>query len=141
SLGSVAVTSGTASFATTLLPGEHDITAVYSGDADFTTSTSAHAAVAVSQGSTSTTLSSSALSAVFGQAVTFTAAVSPAVSGPVDHAHRERLSFRPRRRHARRHRHLHGRLRVPWHGCSQRNHRQPDHRRPRHRQPQPQRRL
>jgi hypothetical protein len=60
-----------------LSAGAHSITAVYSGDANFTASTSAALAEAVNQGSTTTTISSSANPSAFDQSVTFTATVLP----------------------------------------------------------------
>jgi hypothetical protein len=72
--------SGHASFVTsTLAVGGHTITAVYSGDASFTTSTSANLVqnIAVSDGlGSTTTLTSSAALLVVGQPVTFTATVA-----------------------------------------------------------------
>ncbi|HET8922787.1 MAG TPA: Ig-like domain repeat protein [Candidatus Acidoferrum sp.] len=58
-----------------LAPGTHSITAVYSGDANFTASTSAAQNVTVNQASTTTSVSSSLNPATYGQALTFTASV------------------------------------------------------------------
>jgi len=73
--------TGTATFATsTLSVGAHSITGVYSGDTNFTTSTSAVVNQRVNQARTTTTLASSVNPSTFGQAVTFTATIS--VSSP-----------------------------------------------------------
>src|SRR5439155_1247692 len=78
--------SGTATLTTTALSaGTHSITAVYSGDAIFSTSTSAVLTQTVNPvnnqpGATATAVASSANPAVFGQSVTFTATVT-ATSG------------------------------------------------------------
>ena len=58
-----------------LAPGTHPLTAVYSGDANFTASTSAAQNVTVNQASTTTTVSSSLNPSTYGRAVTFTASV------------------------------------------------------------------
>ena len=68
----------TASFATA---GPHAITAVYSGDTSFLTSTSAALTQNVNQAATSTVLTSSVNPSVAGQAVTFTATVSAIAPG------------------------------------------------------------
>ena len=68
----------TASFATA---GPHAITAVYSGDTSFLTSTSAALTQNVNQAATSTALTSSVNPSVAGQAVTFTATVSAIAPG------------------------------------------------------------
>jgi Bacterial Ig-like domain (group 3) len=68
--------SGVATFSTTTLAvGTQSITAVYSGDTTFATSTSTAVSQVVNQSST-TTLTSSPNPSVFGQAVTFTATVA-----------------------------------------------------------------
>ncbi len=73
---------GQASFATAgLSVAGHLITAVYGGDVDFTTSTSAAVTQTVNQASTTTTLLSSVNPSVFGQSVTFTATVAPVSPG------------------------------------------------------------
>ncbi len=78
SLGSAAVNSGTAFIATSTLPGgDHSITAVYSGDSQFNGSTSPNHTHVVIRSASSTTISSSLNPSVYGQAVTFTATVSP----------------------------------------------------------------
>ena len=77
--------SGTVNFATSALAvGSNSITAVYSGDANFATSSSTTSAT-VNQGSTTTSLSANPSSSVFGQTVTFTASigvVSPGAGTP-----------------------------------------------------------
>jgi Glycoside hydrolase family 44/Bacterial Ig-like domain (group 3) len=82
SLGSATLTSGTATFSTsTLSNGPHTITAAYSGDANFSPSSSAVVAVAVSATpkiNTSTSLSLSATQITAGNSVTFTANVAAA---------------------------------------------------------------
>jgi len=78
SLGApVALTGGMAVFTTTTLPvGTDSITAVYSGDADNNTSTSASLSETISLAPTSTTVLSSMEHVPFGQSVTFTAIVT-----------------------------------------------------------------
>jgi hypothetical protein len=69
-------TSGYATFSTSGLSlGPHTITAVYSGDTYFTTSTSPGLAQTVNQGSTTTVVNSSANPSVVGQTITLTATV------------------------------------------------------------------
>src|SRR5207244_1873801 len=78
--------------------GSHSITAVYSGDSNFKTSTSSALTQTVNQATTTTRVSSSVNPSTYGQSVTFTAAVTgtgatgtvtflaappPAGSGPV----------------------------------------------------------
>jgi len=77
-LGSaVPLAGGTASFTTSsLTSGGHSITAVYSGDSNNTTSTSAPLAQTVNQAATTTSLTSSLNPSQVGQAVTFTATVT-----------------------------------------------------------------
>ncbi len=71
------LTAGVATFSTSSLAvATHSITAVYSGDTNFTTSTSSAVSQVVLQAST-TTLTSSPTSSVHGQSVTFTATVAP----------------------------------------------------------------
>jgi hypothetical protein len=72
----VSLSGGQASFgATSLSVGSHTITAFYSGDANFLASSSSATEV-VNQAGTTTAVSSSVKSAVFGQQVVFTASVS-----------------------------------------------------------------
>ncbi|MFI8437113.1 Ig-like domain repeat protein, partial [Streptomyces sp. NPDC079020] len=73
--------SGQASLVTSALaPGGHDITAVYGGDTEFTGSTGTGTQT-VAQAGTTTTVTSGPDPSVFGQAVTFTAAVVPPGAG------------------------------------------------------------
>jgi hypothetical protein len=84
SLGTVALSGGSASLTTsTLAVGSHSITATYSGDTNFTGSTSSLLTQTVlpSMVSTATALTSSPDPSAFGQQVTLTAMVSP-FSGP-----------------------------------------------------------
>jgi len=60
-----------------LAAGSHSITAKYNGDNNFSASTSAALTQTVNQGSTATTIASSANPAVYGQSVTLTATVQP----------------------------------------------------------------
>jgi len=72
----------TATYSTsTLAIGAHNITTVYGGDGNFTTSTSAALSQMVNQAITSTSVSSSANPSVYGQSVTFTATVSAPGAG------------------------------------------------------------
>ena len=64
--------------------GSHSITAIYSGDPDFLTSTSAPLTQTVGQDATTTALSSSANPSVAGQVVTFTATVTANPPGAGD---------------------------------------------------------
>src|SRR5207237_1287390 len=64
-----------------LAVGSHSVTAVYGGDGNFTGGTSAPLAEPVSLDTTTFGLISSPNAPVFGQAVTFTAAVSAAAPG------------------------------------------------------------
>ena len=61
----------------TLAVASHTITAVYGGDANFSSSTSAGVSQVVSQDATSTLVTSTVNPAVLGQSVTFTATVTP----------------------------------------------------------------
>ncbi len=76
--------TGTAIFSTNALAvGDHpDITAVYSGDDNYNGSTSPDYDQQVSQATTITALTSSANPSAVGQPVTFTATVTPIMSGP-----------------------------------------------------------
>jgi hypothetical protein len=76
-LGTGAVNGSLVATLTTsaVVAGNRNITAVYGGDANFATSTSPGFMQQVNQASTSTTLSASTASSVFGQPVTFTATV------------------------------------------------------------------
>jgi trimeric autotransporter adhesin len=76
-LGTGVLSGGTATLTpASLAPGSHSITAVYGGDSAFSGSTSSTLTQTVNQASTTTSVSSSANLSVFGQSVTFTAAVS-----------------------------------------------------------------
>ena len=78
SLGTVTVTGGSASLAiSTLAVGAHSITAVYSGDANHTTGTSAALAQTVNKAASSVALATSLNPTAAGQSVTFVATVSP----------------------------------------------------------------
>src|SRR5262249_46761863 len=83
SLGSATVdSSGVATLTTTkLTAGTNSITATYSGDTTYGTSTSAAVAVVVAQASSSTTLTVSATAAVVRQPVTPTAPISAVAPG------------------------------------------------------------
>ena len=74
-------TSGSATFSTSgLAAGSHSITAVYSGDSNFSSSTSAAVSVTVSapvKTATTTSLVASATQLTTGQSVTFTASIAP----------------------------------------------------------------
>jgi len=82
SLGTVPLTSGTAAFTTSSLSsGSHNVTATYSGDSNFSPSTSAAVPVTVSapaKVNTSTALSLSATQITAGSSVTLTAKVAAA---------------------------------------------------------------
>jgi hypothetical protein len=86
SLGSSPVSSGSAVLNTSLLSaGSHSLTAVYSGDASFTGSTSAVHSHSVTNPSTSTAVTSSPNPSVVGEGVTITATVTPsAATGTVE---------------------------------------------------------
>jgi autotransporter-associated beta strand protein len=76
-LAPVTLSSGQATlFSSALTPGTHTITAAYSGDNNFNSSTSSALPVLVILSGTATTLTSSANPSTPGQAVTFTATVS-----------------------------------------------------------------
>ncbi len=78
----VALSGGTASLATSALAvGSHSITAVYSGDASFTTSTSASTSQIVNQAGTTTALAGPTSPSAYGPALTFTATVGPVAPG------------------------------------------------------------
>ncbi|MFK4145116.1 beta strand repeat-containing protein, partial [Streptomyces sp. NPDC004065] len=76
------LTGGTATLTTsTLAVGSHALTAVYSGDTNFTGSTSPVDTQTVDQADTSTTLTSTPDPSVFGQPKTLTATVTPVPPG------------------------------------------------------------
>ncbi len=75
--------SGQATYSTSiLLPGDHTITAVYGGDANYGASTSAPLTQTVNIASTTTAVASSVNPSGFGQSVTFTATVTGLVLTP-----------------------------------------------------------
>jgi hypothetical protein len=74
-LGSQSLNGSTATFSVNLSAGTHHITAVYGGDTNFAASSSLAMSQAVNAEATGTALSSNA-PAVFGKAITFTAAVT-----------------------------------------------------------------
>ncbi len=81
-LGAGTLSDGTVSLAPLALPtGANSITAVYSGDGTFTGSTSPATNVAVATIGTSTGVSASPTSTVFGESVTLTATVTPDGTG------------------------------------------------------------
>jgi hypothetical protein len=81
SLGTLTVSNGAAMLTVPSFPaGTHPFTAVYSGDATYLGSTSAVFTETVNKAATSDTLAVSPNPAVAGQAVTLTAAVSPATA-------------------------------------------------------------
>ena len=82
SLGTGTLSSGSATFSpSSLSVGSHSITAVYSGDTDFTGSSSVAITQTVNQASGTTSVSSSVNPSVYGQSVTFTATVTPVSPG------------------------------------------------------------
>ena len=107
-IGTGTLAAGVASFSTSTLDvsgSPHSITAVYVGDTNFATSTSAVLSQVVNPAHTSTTLTSSANPSVFGQTVTFTATVAPVSPGAgTRHRHCRllRWSHHHRHRHPRR---------------------------------------
>jgi hypothetical protein len=83
SIGAATLSSGEAAFTTETLPvGTHTITAVYSGSADLSTSTSAGIAEVTTAAKTTTTLTASPNPSADGASVTFTVKVT-AATGPV----------------------------------------------------------
>jgi hypothetical protein len=81
-IGACTLSSGKATFTTSSLAvGSHAITAVYGGDVNFTTSTSAAVSQGINQAGSSTAVGSSATPSVYGQSVTFTATVSALAPG------------------------------------------------------------
>ncbi len=78
-LGTGTLTDGIATFSTTTLPvASNSITAQYSGDSNFTSSTSSAVTVPVTEISTTTALSFAPSSPGFGASVKFTATITPA---------------------------------------------------------------
>jgi autotransporter-associated beta strand protein len=81
-LGTVTLSSGKATLNTTqLTAGTNTITAIYSGNATYASSTSSTIAVVVAQASTTTKVTSNLNPSVTGQPVTLTATVSPVSPG------------------------------------------------------------
>ena len=81
-LGTGALSRGVATFSDTTLPvGKQTIKAIYSGDVNFTTSTSGPFVQTVAKAATTTRLTSSQNSSAYGQSVTFTASVVPQFIG------------------------------------------------------------
>jgi hypothetical protein len=81
-LGVVSLSGGSASLTTSALTvGNHTITASYSGESNFTGSTSAAITQTVNQDSSAPTVTSNVNPSAFGQAVTFTATVSASAPG------------------------------------------------------------
>ena len=81
-LGTIGLSSGAASLSISTLPGGSDsITAVYNGDVNFATSTSAAVSQTVNTQGTTTVLSTSGLPIVFGESATYNVSVKPDVAG------------------------------------------------------------
>ncbi len=81
SLGNGTLSGGVASITKSLAVGGHAITAVYNGNANYITSTSAVMTQTVNQDATTSVVTSSVNPSVTGQAVTFTVTVSAASPG------------------------------------------------------------
>jgi hypothetical protein len=82
-IGSGTLSNGVATFSTSSLSGgSRSITAVYGGDTNFNTSTSAPLTQVVNKADTTTTLVSSSSTTVFGQSLTFTATVTSTQGTP-----------------------------------------------------------
>ena len=78
----VPLSGGSAAYSTSALTlGSYSISAVYTGDTNFLGSSSASLTQNVNTDGSDTTIASSANPSVFGQSVTFTAQVTPAISG------------------------------------------------------------
>jgi len=83
-LGSSPLSGTTATFTTSALGvGGHSITAVYGGDANYATSTSAAITQTVAPAPTTTSVATSGTPSVYGTPVTFTATVTPGATGTV----------------------------------------------------------
>ena len=112
-LGNGTLSAGTATFSTTfVVVGSHSITAVYSGDTNFTTSTSSALTQTVNQAATTTAVVSAVNPSIYGQPLTFTATVSANLAGERD---------------ADWHDHVLPGIDGPRHGDAQRRDRQPHH--------------
>lgn len=84
SLGTAAISSNSAKLVvTTLLAGSHSITAVYSGSANLSASTSAALSETINTAPTAISFTTSPNSSTFGQAVRFVATVQPTTGGTV----------------------------------------------------------
>jgi uncharacterized delta-60 repeat protein len=84
-LGTGTLTAGSATFATSSLSaGTHSVVAVYEGDGNYATSTSAGVSQVVDPAVTTTSLVAAPLSSVFGENVTFTATVTTGATGTVE---------------------------------------------------------
>ena len=82
-LGTGTLSSGTATYTTSgLALNSHSITAVYGGDTNFATSTSAVLTQTVNQNNSATAISSGTNPSTFGQSVTFTATVTSSGGTP-----------------------------------------------------------
>ena len=82
SLGSISLSGGSAQLTLSNLSlGAHSISAKYSGDSNFTASTSTSIAESVNQAGTATTVSSNANPSTYGQVVAIIATVTPAYNG------------------------------------------------------------
>jgi hypothetical protein len=80
-LGTANVSGGQAQFTTTALPaGTNSLTAIYSGDANYSNATSAAVTQTVTKTATTTTVTSSQNPSTSGGSVTFVAAVSPSAA-------------------------------------------------------------
>ena len=83
-LGTGTISGGTTTFSTTALSGgTHSITAVFNGDTNYLSSTSAPLAQIVNQASSSTALTSSLNPSTYGTLVTFTATITTGATGTV----------------------------------------------------------
>lgn len=86
-LSTVTLASGKATYATSALAvGIHDVTAVYSGDANFSGSTSSEVTVTINSATpinTTTSLTASPTSALVGASITFSSTVTPASGGAI----------------------------------------------------------
>jgi hypothetical protein len=81
-LATVSLSGGSATYSTAALAkGSHSITAVYSGDSNYLTSTSGALSQVVNQAATTTTVTSSRNPSTYGQSVTFTATVAIVAPG------------------------------------------------------------
>ncbi len=79
-IGTGTTAGSVATFSTNALAtGTHQITATYSGDSNFVTSTSSAVSQVVNTKATTTSLASSANPSTYGNSVTFTATISPSV--------------------------------------------------------------